>query len=125
MVFAALDIVYAARLATVDPGERGFYSWLHECAPLRLWAVPWLLVAVMCAHGALRTTCDKAAFAAAIGIKVLWSCLYLSGWLLGDVPEGWVSASVWAAFAACVWLIAGWPEPINGKGRPPWTPPLG
>ncbi|MGC5033090.1 hypothetical protein [Micromonospora sp. DT229] len=122
LVFAALDVAYATRLTTVQPPATDFYAWLHLPMPLWAWGALWLAVAALCTIGAWQD-CDRVAFTAAIGIKVLWCSLYLSGWLLGEVPDGWVSACIWAAFAAVVWLIAGWPEPVNGKG-PAWTPPL-
>ncbi|WP_435233377.1 hypothetical protein [Micromonospora aurantiaca (nom. illeg.)] len=120
LVFAALDLAMAARLATAHPDASRFYEWLWILTPL---AALWAGVAVVCAVGAFRKP-DRLAFAAAIGIKVLWCSLYVCGWLLGQVPDGWVSAAVWGGFAAVVGLVAGWPEPVNGEGRPAWTPPL-
>lgn len=123
LVFAALDTAYGVRLATATADDQPFYAWLHELLPLWPWAALWLAVAGICILGSMQP-CDRVAFTAAIGIKVLWCSLYLSGWLLGDVPDGWVSAAVWGAFAMCVWLIAGWPEPVTRRGTPAWTPPL-
>ncbi|SCF42631.1 hypothetical protein GA0070563_112106 [Micromonospora carbonacea] len=122
LVFAALDVAYGLRLASASPDAQPFYAWLHGILPLWPWAVLWIAIAVVCALGSVRN-CDRVAFTAAIGIKVLWFSLYLSGWVLGDVPDGWVSAVVWGSFAMCVWLIAGWPEPVTSKGQPAWTPP--
>ncbi|MEU7170296.1 hypothetical protein ABZ949_02245 [Micromonospora tulbaghiae] len=120
LVFAGIDIALAIRLATAANDATDFYAWLWVLTPL---AALWAGVAVICLVGALRGT-DRVAFAAAIGVKVLWCTLYLCGWVIGQVPDGWVSAAVWGGFAVIVWLIAGWPEPVNGKGRPAWTPPL-
>ncbi|MFF0469323.1 hypothetical protein ACFYPX_18065 [Micromonospora zamorensis] len=123
LAFAALDFVMGLRLLTAGPEDGALYGWLHGPSPLWPWAALWLITAVCCLSGVLGD-CDKLAFTAAIGIKVLWCGLYGLGWLLGGVEDGWVSASVWATFGTCVWLIAGWPEPISGEGRPRWTPPL-
>ena len=120
LVFAAIDIVMAVRLITTPQHATQFYTWLWILPPL---AAAWAFVAVVCLVGALSGQ-DRVAFVAAIGIKVLWCTLYVCGWALGQVTDGWVSAAVWGGFAVVVWLIAGWPEPINGKGRPAWTPPL-
>lgn len=124
LAFAALDTAMAVRLSTAGPDDGPLYGWLHGVGPLWPWAVMWGLVATLTLVGAFRT-CDKAAFTGAVGIKVLWCGLYLLGWLLGNVEDGWVSSAVWGTFAICVWVIAGWPEPINGEGRVQWTPPLG
>ncbi|MEU4772976.1 hypothetical protein [Micromonospora sp. NPDC023644] len=124
LAFAALDTAYGLRLATARPDSNTLYAWLHGPVPLWPWAALWAVVAVVCAGGAVRGK-DRVAFVAAISIKVLWCSLYLCGWLLGELPDGWVSAAVWGAFALIVGLIAGWPEPIDsGEGRPAWTPPL-
>lgn len=123
LAFAALDLAYALRLATAEPAVGTIYAWLHGPAPLWPWAGVWFAVAAVCVWGAVRGR-DHMAFVAAIGIKVGWCSLYLSGWLLGELPDGWVSAMVWGTFALIVGLIAGWPEPVNGEGRPAWTPPL-
>lgn len=124
LAFAALDVAYALRLATAFPTGGTIYGWLHDPLPLWPWALLWLAVAVVCAVGAFQGY-DRVAFVAAIGVKVLWCSFYLLGWLLGEVSDGWISATVWGTFALIVWLIAGWPEPVNGGGRPAWTPPLG
>ncbi|WP_327029700.1 hypothetical protein OG989_04040 [Micromonospora sp. NBC_01740] len=123
LTFAALDTGFALRMATAQPGGNTIYGWLHGPIPLWPWAAVWLFVAAVCAACAFRGA-DRVAFTAAIGIKVLWASLYLCGWLLGEVADGWASAMFWGAFALIVGLIAGWPEPVNGEGRPAWTPPL-
>jgi hypothetical protein len=123
LAFAVLDVAYSLRLATARSAPQSLYSWLHGPLPLWPWALPWLLVAGCCLAGASWGR-DRVAFTAAIGIKVLWCCLYLCGWVLGEIDDGWVSAAIWGTFAIIVWLIAGWPEPVNGEGRPAWTPPL-
>lgn len=123
ITFAALDVAYALRLATADTDGSTIYGWLHGPVPLWPWALLWLGVAAMCVAGAFGG-CDRHAFVAAIGVKVLWCSLYLCGWLLGQISDGWVSAMVWGAFGMIVWLVAGWPEPVTGEGRAPWTPPL-
>ncbi|MBM0277801.1 hypothetical protein [Micromonospora tarensis] len=123
LIFAALDTGYALRLATARPVEQTIYGWLDGPLPLWTWGLAWLAIAAVCTAGAWRGR-DRVAFTAAISVKVLWCSLYLSGWLLGEVADGWMSVLFWGAFAVVVWLIAGWPEPVNGEGRPAWTPPL-
>jgi hypothetical protein len=120
--FAAIDTVWGVRLATVDPDATDFYLWLDTLSPLWWWSLPWFAVTGMCLVGAFQQ-CDRVAFGGAIGIKVMWGALYVSGQVLGEVREGWPSAAVWLGFAWLVWLVAGWPEPIDRKGAV-WTPPL-
>lgn len=121
LVFAALDAIYGIRLATVDPGTQEFYDWLAKTLPMWVSALVWLTIGACCLLYAFLP-CDRPAFSAAIGIKVLWGTLYLGGWIIGDVADGWVSTAIWLAFACCVGLIASWPEPVSGRGDA-WTPP--
>lgn len=125
LVFASLDAVYAVRLATAAPHDSAFYTWLDHVVRLPAAAVPWAAVGVLCAVQAWTRGCDRAAFAAAIGIKSLWAGLHAVAWVAGGAADGWSAAAVWAAFAVVVWLIAGWPEPVGGGEGVAWTPPPG
>ncbi|MEU4558510.1 hypothetical protein AB0F72_08970 [Actinoplanes sp. NPDC023936] len=121
--FAVLDVLWGVRLATVDPAAVEFYTWLNTLSPLWWWSLPWFAVAAMCAYGAIHRR-DRIAFMGAIAIKVLWGSLYLFAWLLGEnVGDAWPAAAQWLAFAWCVWVMAGWMEPIEREGVA-WTPPL-
>lgn len=108
LCFATLDIVYAISLAFPGPNGRGAApTWYGSILPLRVWALWWLAVAVVCMFEAFRT-CDRAGFSAAIGIKVWWGLLALVGWLFGEVPVS--TTGIWLGLAVLVILIAGWPE---------------
>ncbi|TWG20953.1 hypothetical protein FHX34_103482 [Actinoplanes teichomyceticus] len=120
--FAVLDVVWGVRLSTVDPHATAFYTWLDVSMPLWVWSLPWFAVSALCL-AQVRSACDRAAYGAAIGIKVGWAALCLGAWLLGGVGDTWPQAAIWTAFAWCVWLMAGWPESFGRKGVA-WTPPL-
>lgn len=124
LFFAVLDLVYCYSLLFPPPRSEWSRSlvFLAGILPLWVWGLTWGAVGVLCACRAFRRR-DAAAFAAAIGIKVLWAIAAAAAWLVGGVERGYVNAAVWLAFAGFVWIIAGWPEPVNGKGRPTWTPP--
>lgn len=125
LFFAALDIVYCHALLFPSRRARDSDSlqYLARILPLWVWAAIWGTVGVLCLVQAFRRK-DSLAFSVAIGVKVLWGLVSLFGWLLGGVDRGYVTAAIWLAFAGFVAIIASWPEPINGRGRPRWTPPL-
>ena len=124
--FGLLDLIFCASL--LFPAKQDQQSdqlkWLADILPLWAWGLVWGGVGVVCLWYAPRRR-DHVGFAAAIGLKVLWGLVSLAGWLVGDAERGWVSVLVWLGFAYLVRVIASWPEPINGKGRPAWTPPSG
>jgi hypothetical protein len=84
-------------------------GWLRPA-----WAGTWALVGMVCLVQAWQRT-DRFAFAAAIGIKAVWSLGLLAAWPLG-APRGWVSAEVWLTMAGFVRIIAAWPEPARRGG---------
>lgn len=125
LFFGLLDLVYCYSLLFPPPRDRWSTSltFLDNIVPLWVWGIAWGAVGALCLCRSYRRR-DAPAFAAAIGIKVLWSIASLAAWLVGGVDRGYVNAVVWLAFAGFVGIIASWPEPVNGKGRPSWTPPL-
>lgn len=116
--FALVDYVFAWTMIAAPSPDRPSARWIASIMPPWCWAAVWLTVGVVVTVGVFRI-CDREAFAAAIGVKVLWATVHLVGWVAGQNPLGWVTAVVFYAFAAFVWLIAGWPEDREG---PTWTP---
>ncbi|MEV6159430.1 hypothetical protein AB0L53_54770 [Nonomuraea sp. NPDC052129] len=113
LFFALLDVIYAASLLSAPTS--GPYRFLAAILPLAAWASLWAAVGILCAVQAFLPS-DRAAFAAAMLIKVVWGMVQLAGWLIGDLDRGYVSAAVWLALAAFVHVISGWPEPAR-RGR--------
>lgn len=110
LFFALLDIVYAASLLSAPTS--GSYRFLASMLPLAAWASLWAAVGALCLVQAFMRT-DRAAFAAASLIKVMWGVVQLLGWILADLDRGYVSAIVWLALAGFVHVIAGWAEPAR------------
>jgi hypothetical protein len=111
LFFAFLDVVYAVAIATAPLTPT--YVFLATVLPLPVWAAMWAAVGAVCAAGAF-TRGDKLAFACASWIKVGWACVHAAGWVLGDLPRGWVWVVIWLAVAGFVQIIAGWAEPRRG-----------
>lgn len=114
LFFSLLDLVYATSLAADPPTANGTGHFLASMLPLPVWAILWGSVGILCAVQAFMRS-DRAAFAAASLIKVVWGIIALIGWLIGEVDRGYVSAVIWLALAAFVHVIAGWPEPRQGR----------
>ncbi len=115
---AVLDLVWAWSL--LDPtasrqlrAAPSYQAILHV-APLHAWAAVWALVGLVCAAHALRRR-DRAAWAAAIAVKLAWAAL--TGWAWLTVPgasRAWAAMVIWAAFAGLIGVVAGWAEPPSG-----------
>jgi len=101
-----LSLLRPARAAQQSPTTR----FLTEVMPLPVWGGLWLVVGLICLAGAFGR-CDRAAYAAAAALKVLWGGMFLIGWAAGVIERGWVGAIIWLAFAFFVVRIASWPEP--------------
>jgi hypothetical protein len=113
LFFFWLDIIYCYGLLAAPRPLVPFYAWMDQLLPLTAWAACWGLVGLVCLVYAFKTY-DTPAFMAAVALKVGWGLLSFFGWLNGIVDRGYVSAAIWLAFAAFVFLIAG--------GIPPATP---
>ena len=122
LFFTLLDLVYCVSLLTGPRPLSPLYAWMDSVAPLPMWAVLWGAVGLIGLYFAFRTY-DTPAFMAAVALKVAWGLSALFGWIAGAVPLGYVSAVIWLAFAAFVFLIAGGIPPANprpGRWRA-WT----
>lgn len=124
LFFALLDLVYGLSLLAPSRAARrsDTLRFVADIAPLWVWAALWGGVGLVCLWQAFRRH-DRAAFTAAMGVKVLWGLVMLGGWLFVDLDRGYVSAAVWLAMAAFVGIIAAWPEPVMGWKERAWTRP--
>jgi hypothetical protein len=106
LFFAVLDFVYCYALLEAPRPLVAFYAWMNGIMPLPAWAALWGAVGVVCLLFAFALR-DTPAFMAAAGLKVGWGLLAFFGWLAGTIERGYLSAVIWLAFAAFVYLIAG------------------
>jgi hypothetical protein len=115
---ALLDWIYGYALAFPTPAALAnpTYKFLIQSLPLNLWAGLWFGVGTICFVYAFRKR-DAPGYAAAMFLKILWSALFLFGWVFAGVERGYLSSAIWGAFAAILALIATWPEPEPGKGH--------
>lgn len=116
LVFAFVDVIIGWSL--IDPSTQAqtaalpVYRATVEVAPLSVWGWTWIAVAAVCVAGAVARS-DWFAFAAAIGIKLVWAGCFIASWLVFGAPRGWLGAATWGVVAALVYLISGWPEPLR------------
>lgn len=116
LFFTFLDFVYAYALLTAPRPLTVFYAWMDQIMPLAWWAACWATVGLVCLCFAFAIR-DTAAFMCAVAMKVGWGLPAFFGWTSGNVPLGYISAVIWLAFAAFVYLIAGGIPPAPEKER--------
>jgi len=117
LFFAVLDFVFSFSYFNPPPERRQAASlrYLADLAPLWAWGALWGAVGLTCLFYAFRRH-DKVAFAAAIGIKILWGGIYLGGAFVAHIERAYVSAGLWLCIAGFVGVISRWPEPAAALG---------
>lgn len=112
LFFAFLDLVYGASFFAPPRSARSAPAlmWIAAVLPLWAWGLIWTGVGLLLLVYAFRTK-DAVAWAVAMALKVVFGLLFVAGQVLADLERGYVSAAVWLALAALVWLLSGWPEP--------------
>lgn len=112
LFLSMLDVVYAYSLYSppAETKQSASIRFFAGLAPLWMWALIWLVPGILCAWQAFRAS-DRVAFAAAMGVKVLWGAMYIAGAVAVNLDRAYVGAVVWLAFALVVGLISTWPEP--------------
>jgi hypothetical protein len=109
LVLGLFDELYALSIPDATTTHTATSKWLASVLPLDAWATVWAVTGVILIAGAFARR-DQWAFAAAAMLNLLWSLVYLVGWIFHGVYRGWVSAAVWAILASWVLIIATWPE---------------
>lgn len=122
LFLALLDFIYSFSLLTPSQAARSQPTLLYlmHVGGLKLWALLWFAAGLACLISAFRKK-DSVGFAAAMFIKILWAILFLLGWLFAGVERGYLSTTIWGAFALILALIASWPEPSE-IGDSKWKP---
>jgi len=116
LFLAQLDLVYAYSLFNPPESARrsATMHFIAHLAPLPVWSAIWLVPGILCAIQAFMRN-DRAAYAAAMGVKVLWGATYIAGAIVAHLERAYVGAVIWLAFAFFVVRIASWPEPAQQR----------
>lgn len=112
LFLALLDFAYGYSLIAAPPQERVFDLLL----PWAVWGWIWVGTGAVLFAGSLVIR-DRIAYSLAALLKVVWAGVFAEVWLVQNLPRGFVSVVVWAAFALTVILISGWPEPWARNGK--------
>lgn len=114
LALAAIDLIYGVGMVEMDAETRGLatYQYIGSVLPLPVWGGLWALVGVVCLVSAFRKS-DRVAYMCAVYLKVFWGLTFLLGWILGEVPRGYVSTAIWLVFASVVLVVSTWPEPAE------------
>ncbi len=112
LFFALVYGVWAFGLFQLTPADvAASRTYRFAAALMPMWALAalWTATTGACIVQAFQRR-DRIAFGLASLCSVGWAIVQLLGWLLGEVPRGYVGAALWTGFAAFVQLIAGWRE---------------
>jgi hypothetical protein len=104
---AEVDLVYGAGLLFPSGETRASsaYAWRQEFMPTETWGVIWMLVGVFLITQAWARR-DRAAYAVAIIIKLVWVVVALGSWIAGPVSQGWQTAGLFFGFAAVTFVMS-------------------
>jgi len=108
-ILGVIDLAQAATLVFPTGSLGASYEWFGSIAPLISWAFLWAFVGIVCLIYALRRD-DHLAYVVAVSAKVLWGIGCFAAWIISDVTI--LGGVLWLGFAAIIWVILGWAEPI-------------
>lgn len=119
LTLAVVDFIYGRSLVYPETEAQALSNrWLADVIPglgqqesLWLWAITWWVVGALCAINSLLRS-DVWAYSAAFALKVAWVAANAVAGLSG-MPGAINRCLVWGFIAACVLMIASWPEPRN------------
>jgi hypothetical protein len=103
------------QLISPQPDQRGL-TLATQMLPLHVWGWLWIATGLIAiASSWMPQGVDWPGFLALPLIVLPWMLSYLTSWLQGDFPRGWVAAAVWAVVAVPVIVVAGWREAPRPK----------
>lgn len=111
MILGFVDFFYAWAMVTANPpaiNGNATFHWFNTIAPIRAWSCLWIAVGLVCVVYSFRRY-DRLGWMAAVGVKMLWGLLSLSGYYAENVSIG--SVGIWLGLALIVWRLSGWREP--------------
>jgi hypothetical protein len=111
LFLALLDLIvaYSYFYPTLRAIQNPTNVFLAHIAPLSYWGLLWATVGSVCLVCAFAPK-DALGYAAAMFLKLLWGTTFLLGWIFTDVERGYLTATIWLAFAGVTGLIATWPD---------------
>jgi hypothetical protein len=93
------------------------FVWRSQWMPSYAWGWLWIAVGVTCGVCAFFRH-DTLGWSSAVGLKLLWAMMELTGWLAGAIALGFRPALIWTIFAALVLAVAGFTERPSGPYPP-------
>lgn len=108
-------LVGYGQIIAPQPDQRGL-TLATQMLPLHAWGWLWIGTGFIAIASAwLPQGVDWPGFLALPLIVLPWMLSYLTAWIQGDFPRGWVAAAVWGALAVPVIVVAGWRETPRPK----------
>lgn len=103
-------------LAPATRTGRSSLSVAASIAPLKVWAVCWLVAGVIAAWSAFRhgPRQDRWGFFALIVMATTWATFYFAAAFVGagtGFAGGFIGAMLYLSLAGAILVVSGWPEP--------------
>lgn len=121
LVFTVIGLSYLQ----TSPARTKTFSFLPDWFPTPWVSIVWGIGVVTAVVAAFRAEprADWIGFGTMSFVLTGWGFIYLASWIHGDTPAGWYSASIFWTFAALVFLVSTWPNPVDPERFP--SPPGG
>lgn len=110
LFFALVGLSFGVSLAFPAPVASQANAYAALVLPLPVWAALWTITGVVCAVYAFIPHHDRFAFTVMMGTTTGWALVAFFSALTGVNPRGWVGGFLFGAFAAWIYIIAGWPD---------------
>lgn len=108
LFLAVLDLSYGKAL--IDTAVASLHHGPDLLLSQYAWGWIWIGTGVVSLTGVFAVAHDWLQFGVESAIKATWAAVFTDVWLVQNEPDGWVSVTVWLAFALVVLLVGSWPE---------------
>lgn len=125
MLLCAAFVYIAIGYSWIDPTDEARRTqsaiWRDSILPAWAWGTAWVAVGIACGVAAFFRRFDDKGFAPAVAMAAAWGAVEFTGWLFGEVDQGYRPTLIWLGWATFIWFASRLKEPT----KPPLPPKEG